>query len=91
MLNLISDLINFCIPVLKNADMERHLPGIAWPFCGLHELFFNYYFGFGFKSFYIQIEVTFKQQRQIQKPQWFLILLKKINKIFGIYFSFALN
>lgn len=52
--------------------------------------------GLDLRDFYIQVEVTFKQQKQIKKPQWFLILLKKIKSyciVFGIYlsFPFALN
>lgn len=86
--------------MLKNANMERHLPGysqcISWVTLAFQwlKLFLNCYLGFGFKSFYIKLELTFKQQKQKKKrKKWFLILLKKIKSyciIFGIYFFLLL-
>lgn len=90
--------------MLKNANMERHLPGysqcISWVTLAFQwlKLFLNCYLGFGFKSFYIKLELTFKQQKQKKKrKKWFLILLKKIKllyhlwNLFFFYFYFQLS
>lgn len=58
MLNLITNLLSFCIPY---ANMERHLPGyskwISWVMLVLEwlKLFLNDDFCFRFKSFSIQL------------------------------------